>query len=116
MICQQVLISVRLQYGNNMEIPVSSGYRCPRKNTAEGSKSTSKHVVGKAFDWPGNGLTTVDMWNIAQVAASQSSKSRTLLYFGSGNYKSLATLENEGCDGTHLPAGWSSYTNGHVDR
>lgn len=47
-LCETVLQPIRNKYGETIKI--SSGYRCPKLNTAVGGAKTSKHQTGEAVD------------------------------------------------------------------
>jgi zinc D-Ala-D-Ala carboxypeptidase len=60
-LCENVLQPVRDKLGR--VIVISSGYRCPKLNSAVGGASTSQHVKGEAADISAIGLTTEELYN-----------------------------------------------------
>jgi len=106
----QLFQSVRDEYG--AAINVTSAYRCPRKNNDIGSRATSRHPYGRAFDWA-QGSSAAN-WAIAE-AADIANAANIYLYWGS-NRMTLAALIAANCGPTVFPDGWSGYSHGHADR
>lgn len=48
-LCKQIMQPIREAWGDS--IIVSSGYRCPKLNTAVGGSKTSQHMTGAACDF-----------------------------------------------------------------
>ena len=59
-LCEQVLEPLRLNFG--VPIIISSGYRCPKLNSAVGGVINSQHTKGEAADLRIPNLTTGRQW------------------------------------------------------
>lgn len=61
-LCKLVLQPIRNKYGR--AITVTSGYRCPKLNTAVGGVKNSQHLTGQAADIKCTGTTKAVLFNL----------------------------------------------------
>lgn len=59
-LCVTLLEPIRLHFGR--PVIITSGYRCPRLNTAIGGSETSQHMRGEAADLHVPGVPLADVW------------------------------------------------------
>ena len=60
-LCENVLQPIRDELSTS--ITISSGYRCPKLNSAIKGSSTSQHMKGEASDISATGLTTEELYS-----------------------------------------------------
>lgn len=77
-LCCNVLEPARVAYGG--PINVTSGYRCPRLNTAAGGKPNSQHLQGRAAD-----LTCADMGRLFSILSAMDVDQLLYEYDSKGN-------------------------------
>lgn len=54
--------------GKDTAIRISSGYRCPRLNTAVGGVHNSQHLTGEAMDIVADGLTVKELYDLIKAS------------------------------------------------
>jgi len=70
-LCEQVLeplrASISAQLGKDTPIRITSGYRCPRLNSAIGGAHNSQHILGQAADTHVDGMPIEDWYRFIKT-------------------------------------------------
>lgn len=91
-LCKYVLEPIRARYGK--PIIVTSGYRCPKLNTAVGGSNTSQHMTGAAADIKPTDGNVKKLFNmIAQMLVTNQLTCRQLI--DEYNYKWIHIAIND---------------------